>query len=468
MIVKLIRKTLCLILTAAFICLAAAGCKDNEAEIDNDSSFSSEPDVSEHTSSSDNIPEEIQKPVIIDRYELATEYIIDHADALGAFLKDQVDLDFLNNAAEIFGRQKIEELADVLIKGTAGSDPVREVFGYSQKAFSAVVGNDLERTVVLENSETGITEFVFVGDCGFSDGSSVMRSYRSRKKGIEGIVSGEVLDIMRSADVTMANNEFAFSERGEPIPDKLFTFRGNPKNVSLYGEMGVDIVGMANNHAFDYGPVALTDTLATLDSAGIARVGAGENISEAKAPFYYIVNGYKFAILAGSSVDFESTRCATDKLSGVFRFATPGSMNEEIKKAKEKSDFVIVYMHWGHESTTVLTRTQTVHGKAFIDAGADIVVGMHSHCMQGLEYYKDKLLVYSLGNFAFSGFSLTCGMLKMSVSPEGVITNRYYPMMQKNNLTYINYGESGEEQLKLLKSLLINAEITDDYTVKAK
>lgn len=468
--VRSIRRSVCLILATVFICAVAAGCNDEALEQDNSSYISSQTVISVAESSPvvSEISEESEISEDIDLFALATEYILANSDKLGEAFKDRVDIEYINKTVEIFGSEKIEELADVLKNETALKDPIREVFGYSEKAFRAVVENDLERTAVLDNTDDRTTEFVFVGDCSFSNGYSVMYSYRNRKKGVEGIVSDEVLDIMRSADVTMANNEFTLTNRGAPIPEKKFTFRGDPKNVSIYDEMGVDIVGLANNHAFDYGPDSLTDTIATLDAAGIARVGAGANISEAKEPFYYIVNGYKFAIIAGSMIDFESTRGATEKLSGVFRFANASPMKKEIEKAKENSDFVIVYMHWGRENTTDLTAQQKSCGRAFIDAGADIVVGMHSHCMQGLEYYKDKLIVYSLGNFTFSSRPLTCAMVKMSVSPEGEITNMFYPMMQQNNFTYINSGESGEKQLELLKKLLINAEIADDFTVTSK
>ena len=319
--------------------------------------------------------------------------------------------------------------------------------------------------VVAGTPENGATTLVFVGDVSFSDGYSVMNQYRSRGKGAEGIVSEEVLKIMRDATVTMANNEFTFTTRGAPIPNKMWTFRGKPENVSIYYEMGVDIVGLANNHAFDYGPDSLTDTLATLDKAGIARLGAGENLEEAKAPYYYIVNGMKIAIVAGSAIDPYSTRGAKENQSGVFQIFDTVSMSREISAAKEKADYVIAYVHWGIESTTNLTGGQKSMGKAFVDAGADVVVGMHSHCMQGLEYYKGKLIVYSLGNFTFSSHDLTCGMLKTTINADGTIGNVYYPMMQKDNFTYINSGEKGKSQFELLKSLLINAEISDDYTV---
>ncbi len=410
-------------------------------------------------------PTEISRPEQLDSLKLAKQYVLDNISSLKTSFASKVDDDFLSSVAEVFGSETVEALANALEKGTVKGEDLFSIIGYTEKAFLSLLEKDLERTTVLENTENGITDLVFVGDVSFSDGYSVMNYYNKRGKGAEGLVSEEVLSILRSATVAMANNEFTFTTRGKPIPDKIWTFRGKPENVSIYYEMGVDIVGLANNHAFDYGPDSLTDTLATLDSAGIARVGAGENLEEAKAPYYYIVNGVKIAIVAGSAIDPYSTRGAKENVSGVFQIFDTVSMSREISAAREKADYVIAYVHWGQENTTVLTGKQKSMGKAFVDAGADVVIGMHSHCMQGAEYYNGKLIVYSLGNFTFSSKNLTCAMLKTSITPEGEIINHFYPMMQKGNFTYINSGEEGKSQFELLKSLLINASISEDYKI---
>lgn len=410
-------------------------------------------------------PDEISKPENLNSYDLAVDDILSNLENLDLSFSSRVDRGFIERINEICGSEAVERLATALENGKIGASEWRSITGYTEKAFISLADNDLERTSLLESTEDGVSEFVFVGDTAFADGYSVMSHYKARKKGIEGLVSEEVLSIMRSADIAMANNEFTLTDRGYPIPDKMWTFRGNPDNVSIYHELGVDIVGLANNHAFDYGPDSLTDTLATLDGAGIARLGAGENLEEAKAPYYYIINGYKIAIVAGSAIDPYSTRGAKENQSGVFQIFDTVSMSDEISAAKEKADYVIAYVHWGIESTTALTSGQKSMGKAFVDAGADVVVGMHSHCMQGLEYYKGKLIVYSLGNFVFSSHNLTCGMLKTSISSDGELTNVFYPMMQAGNFTYINSGEEGAEQLEELLNISINADISDDYTV---
>ncbi len=408
------------------------------------------------------------KPENLDSFSLAAESILNNIDSFEVSFAEDLNYESILKMKEKFGANTVEAIAKALENGKITSEDMYSIVGYSEKAFLSILNDDLARTTVLENTENGITDLVFVGDVSFADGYSVMNKYKSRNKGAEGLVSEEVLRIMRDATITMANNEFTFTTRGAPIPNKMWTFRGNPENVSIYYEMGVDIVGLANNHAFDYGPDSLSDTLTTLDNAGIARLGAGENLDEAKAPYYYIVNGKKIAIVAGSAIDPYSTRGAKENQSGVFQIFDTVSMSNEIASAKEKADYVIAYVHWGLESTTVLTGGQKKMGKAFVDAGADVVVGMHSHCMQGLEYYNGKLIVYSLGNFTFSSHDLTCGMLKTSIDSEGNFKNVYYPMMQKDNFTYINSGEKGVAQFQQLRDLCINCEVSDEYEVIEK
>ena len=405
------------------------------------------------------------KPENLDSYKLAVEEILNNIDNLETSFASKIDSEYIDRVAEKFGSESVEKLANALSNGKVDSKVLHTVLGYSEKAFVAILESDLERTSVLKNTENGVTDLVFVGDVTFNDGSSVMYAYEARKKGAKGLVSEEVLNIMNNATIAMANNEFTLSKRGTPIPDKMWTFRGNPDNVNIYHEMGVDIVGLANNHAFDYGPDSLTDTLLTLDNAGIAHVGAGENLNEAKAPYYYIVNGYRIAIVAGTAIDPYSTRGARENLSGVFQIFDTVSMQKEIAAAKEKADYVFAYVHWGEEITFNLTYGQKYMGKAFVDAGADVVVGMHSHCMQGIEHFNGKLIVYSLGNFTFSPYDLTCAMLKTTISNDGELINTFYPMKQTNSFTFINSGEKGKEQMDLLLSLAINTDIAEDFVV---
>ena len=105
------------------------------------------------------------------------------------------------------------------------------------------------------------TTIVFAGDILFDDHYAVKVKMNQRGRGIEGSISQEMLDVMRSADIFMVNNEFPYSDRGTPTENKKFTFRAKPEYASYLLDMGADIVSLANNHAYDYGKTALLDTL---------------------------------------------------------------------------------------------------------------------------------------------------------------------------------------------------------------
>lgn len=410
-------------------------------------------------------PPESSKSENLDRFDMAVNKINANIANLDSTLRNSIDYEFLSAMKEKIGISAVEELAYALSEGKVTDENIYSLTGYTRKALISTVKEELDRTSVLGRTDDGITEMGFVGDTMFAEGYSVMNYYTSRNKGVEGIVSTDVLEIMRSVDIMMANNEFTLTARGKPVAGKTYTFRGNPANVSIYHEMGVDIVGLANNHAFDWGEVSLLDTLSTLDSAGIAHVGAGTDLENARAPYYYIVNGRKIAIVAGSAIDPYSTQGATANQSGVFQIFDTQSMCRLIAEAKEQADIVIAYVHWGTESTTVLTDGQKSMGKAFVDAGADAVIGMHSHCMQGVEFYKGKLIAYSLGNFIFSGFSLTNDMIKITIDENGELSQTIYPMMQSNTFTHFTEGSEREQQMALLRKISINAVIADDGTL---
>ena len=104
------------------------------------------------------------------------------------------------------------------------------------------------------------------------------------------------IDKMREVDLMWINNEFVFSDRGEALEGKMWTFRGATKNVSYLHDLGADIVGLANNHVFDYGEDSFLDTLDTLSNAGIVTVGAGRNFAEASAPVYLESHGAKLRL----------------------------------------------------------------------------------------------------------------------------------------------------------------------------
>lgn len=256
---------------------------------------------------------------------------------------------------------------------------------------------------------------VFAGDVLLSD--HVLNAYETGG-GITGVVGQGFLDEMQGADLFVVNEEFPFSSRGEAAPDKQYTFRLPPERVSIFKEMGIDLVTLANNHALDFGTDALVDTLDTLDQAGILHVGAGRNLDEAKEPVIAELKGMKIGFIGASRVIPETSWNATSTKPGMLVTYDPALTVQEIEKLDEVCDYVVVYVHWGIERAEHPEEYQRTMGRQYIDAGADLVVGSHPHVLQGIEYYEGKPIVYSLGNFVFGSSIPRTALLKVVLERE--------------------------------------------------
>lgn len=327
----------------------------------------------------------------------------------------------------------------------------------------------------------------FAGDICFADPEQVMISYRSKGNDISKCIDPEYIKIMKSMDIMWINNEFCYSDRGSPMPGKAWTFRSKPENVSILKELGVDIVGLANNHIFDYGEGAFFDTLSTLKGAGIPYVGAGKNIAEASSPVYMEAYGLKIAYVAASRAEkYILTPEAGENTPGVLRCYDTTRFVSAIKEARAKADYVIALPHWGTERSTVLEKAQTSSGHEYIDAGADIVIGAHSHCLQGMEYYKGHPIIYSLGNFWFDEFpedtmvlevDITgtlpgSGMSKSAVADASShleTTVKVHPGTQTDLTTTMASNPAARSKiLSRLEQISLNVAITEEGTVVPK
>ncbi len=262
-------------------------------------------------------------------------------------------------------------------------------------------GEALEQETETETqqmpSEVSETTMIFTGDVLF--GNTFLNTYG--QNGISGVLSEEMLAELTSADITMINQEFPFSTRGVPMEDKEFTFRANPSYASALLEMGVDIVSLANNHILDYGREALSDTFTTLDENGILYAGAGETKERAKETITIEKNGMTFGFLAASRVIPVENWNIDNQLPGVFTTYDGTALCQAIADAEQRCDYVVVFVHWGVEYDAHPQGYQTYLAKQYIDNGADLVIGSHTHCLQGIEYYNGKPICYSLGNFIF-------------------------------------------------------------------
>lgn len=314
----------------------------------------------------------------------------------------------------------------------------------------------------------------FAGDICFADPEQVMISYRSKGNDISKCIDPEYIKLMNSMDIMWINNEFCYSDRGTPMPGKAWTFRSKPENVSILKDLGVDIVGLANNHIFDYGKDAFMDTLTTLKKSGIPYVGAGKDMAEASSPVYLEAGGLRIAYVAASRAEkYILTPEAGENTPGVLRCYDTARFVQSIKEARANADYVIALPHWGTERSTVLEKAQTSSGHEYIDAGADIVIGAHPHCLQGMKYYKGHPIIYSLGNFWFDEFPEDTMLLEVSLtgSKGSPLTTavKVHPGTQTDLTTTLASSPAARSKiLTRLEQISVNVSITEDGTVTPK
>lgn len=293
------------------------------------------------------------------------------------------------------------------------------------------------------------TTLAFTGDINFAEGYVTTRHMDRCENGIYDCFSEDLLELMNGMDVMMINNEFAYSERGEALKGKAFTFRANPSRAGLLKAFGTDIASLANNHVYDYGPDALLDTLAALDKEGIPHVGAGANLAEACKPFYFICNGRKIAIVAATQIErsLNYTKEATEDSPGVLKTLQPDKFVKVIRQAKKNSDCVIAVVHWGTEGDSNYGRDQRSLAKEFVDAGADAVIGGHTHCLQGFEIMDGVPVIYSLGNFWFSSSTQDTGLARVTIDEKGDLELSFIPCIQKNIRTELVTDEAERQRI---------------------
>ncbi len=322
-----------------------------------------------------------------------------------------------------------------------------------------------------QTTETSPVTLVFTGDICFHDPYANMGAYRQRGSKIDNCIDSVLLSEMRSADICVVNNEFPYSNRGTPLPEKTYAFRSKPENVSILKDMGVDVAGIANNHAYDHGQEAFLDTLDTLTAAGIPYVGGGHDLAEASSPVILEKGGMKIGILAATQIERNwspDTKGATETSPGVMRCFTEEELPrfiEAIKKADAMCDFLVVFVHWGSENTDELDFRQTGQAKDFAQAGADLVVGAHPHCLQGLGISEGVPVIYSLGNYWFNSKRVDTALLKVVVKDKKAEKVQMIPALQHDCRTDHLEGAEAQRVISYLNSISIDGAALDENGV---
>lgn len=208
---------------------------------------------------------------------------------------------------------------------------------------------------------------------------------------------GEFLPVIKNSDLSITNLESPVIDKGEPIPKTGPNLKSPLSTLGVLKEAGFNLVSLANNHIMDYGAEGLKSTLKNCQEQEIKTVGAGVSLQEAIQPAIIEMNGVDFAIINIAENEFGTT---VDDTPGCHPL-DPVRNYYAIQEAAQRADYVIVIVHGGHEHYELPSPRMKRTYRFFVDAGANAVVGHHTHCISGYELYKEAPIFYSIGNFLF-------------------------------------------------------------------
>ena len=382
-----------------------------------------------------------------------------------------IDESFLHWISKSFGEDAVMDIAYRLYEGYeednlwyAYTDNSMHVLWLKYCKDLGFSTYQLENVHWQECASEDVVTIDLTGDINLADDWHTMKAASKRTNGIYDCISEEVVKELQAADISVINNEFVFSDGGEVQANKAYTFRAKTANISLLNAFGADLANLANNHTYDYKASGLMDTIATLNNYGIATMGAGANLSEAKVIQYYVANGKKLAFVSATEIEkyYKFTKEATETEAGVLKTLNPTIYNQVIAEAKKNSDYVIASVHWGIEGTYSYNSSQYRLAKGFVDAGADAVIGGHPHRVQGIEYIDGVPVCFSLGNFWFSTGTLYTTIAQIQIDDAGKLNLRMIPCKQQDMTTTMLSGEEAVAFYKFMADISKNVVIDKD------
>lgn len=266
--------------------------------------------------------------------------------------------------------------------------------------------------IVTEDQETRPKpnlKLAFVGDLMLDRG--VKNSVYKNFAGDYSQLFIKVKSQLQNYDLLFGNLEGPVSDQGED-QGGAYSFRMEPKVISVLRDSGFDVFSVANNHIFNWGQVAFTDTLQSLAEAGLTYVGGGFGGSEAYSAQIINVSGVKMAFLGFSEFS------AGDGIAVI----SEENIKNSVAEARAKSDLVIVSFHFGEEYQKLPNDYQKKYAELAIDSGADLIIGHHPHVVETLEQYRNAYIIYSLGNFIFDQYfspeTMSGGLLEVEIDPN--------------------------------------------------
>lgn len=269
---------------------------------------------------------------------------------------------------------------------------------------------------VVRAAETPVATLVFGGD--------VMLAEAVGDRIAQGVDPfAGVAPFLQTADASIANLECVVATTGTPMEGKPFTFRAHPRTLPVLAKH-FRVVSLANNHTGDFGHEAFLEQLGLLKQNGIAWFGGGRNCAEARTPHIIEVKGIRIALLGYNDYHPREFEAGPSWPGTAWAVGAQIKADIEAARALHHADLVIPVMHWGWQYVPENDRQQKL-AHLMIRAGADAVVGGHPHVTQAVEYFKGKLIVYSLGNFVFNGFdegpSRIGWLLRLRLNKQGLV-----------------------------------------------
>jgi poly-gamma-glutamate synthesis protein (capsule biosynthesis protein) len=260
---------------------------------------------------------------------------------------------------------------------------------------------------------------------------------RIAREGVRAPFRG-VQRILDRADLLIGNLESVITTRGTR-QSKTYTFRAPARGARALRAGGFDIVGVANNHALDFGRTGLADTLRNLRRAGVRSMGGGADAAAARAPVILRRDGLRIAVLDRADAHLDSNEWphlrweATDRRSGLA-YGRPAELRRDVRAAHRVADVVVVMLHSGREYAASPTQAQRRIVRAALDGGAALVVSAHPHVLQRGRRSGSTMVAWSLGNFVFDGFATVPGardsaILDVTLGPAGVTSVRWHPVV---------------------------------------
>ncbi|MPY94117.1 MAG: CapA family protein [Acidimicrobiia bacterium] len=238
--------------------------------------------------------------------------------------------------------------------------------------------------------------------------------------------------MLADADVAVVNLETAVGAAGEP-EQKQYAFQAPAEVLTGLRDAGVDAASVANNHGMDYGEEGLAASVAAGQAAGLPLIGAGRDAEEAWAPWVTEVRGQRIAVVAATLVLddnlIEGWSAGADH-AGLASARDVGAAEAAVRQARAVADTVVVYLHWGTEGESCPSAPQRWMADRLVAAGADVIVGSHTHRLQAAGFKGGAFVAYGLGNsvwYSDGGESAESGVLRLTVQAGEVLGYEWVP-----------------------------------------